>query len=110
MSKPGDAAMLVKIKDKGQVTLPAKTRKRYGLDVGDYVELVEEGNSIRLTPKAIAPRPPAMDAPLKEALEDERAGRFLTATAPGKPKPAVPVRKSVFPDYIVCLEDGMQFK
>jgi predicted transcriptional regulator len=24
--------------------------------------------------------------------------------------PAVPVKKSVFPDYIVCLEDGKQFK
>ena len=23
-----------------------------------------------------------------------------------KPQPAVPVRKSVFPDYIICLEDG----
>jgi predicted transcriptional regulator len=26
------------------------------------------------------------------------------------PKPAVPVRKSVTPDYIVCLEDGKKFK
>lgn len=25
-------------------------------------------------------------------------------------KPAVPVRKSVFPDYIVCLEDGKKLK
>ena len=25
-------------------------------------------------------------------------------------KPAVPVRKSVFPDYIVCLEDGQKLK
>jgi predicted transcriptional regulator len=24
------------------------------------------------------------------------------------PKPAVPVSKSVFPDYIICLEDGKQ--
>jgi Predicted transcriptional regulator len=26
------------------------------------------------------------------------------------PKPSVPVRKSVTPDYIVCLEDGKKFK
>ena len=26
------------------------------------------------------------------------------------PKPAVPVKKSVTPDYIVCLEDGKKFK
>jgi predicted transcriptional regulator len=25
-------------------------------------------------------------------------------------KPAVPVRKSVTPDYIICLEDGKKFK
>jgi len=27
-----------------------------------------------------------------------------------KAQPAVPVRKSVFPDYIVCLEDGKRLK
>jgi predicted transcriptional regulator len=27
-----------------------------------------------------------------------------------KAQPAVPIRKSVFPDYIVCLEDGKQLK
>jgi predicted transcriptional regulator len=26
------------------------------------------------------------------------------------PKPAVPVRKSITPDYIICLEDGKKFK
>src|SRR6478672_9557910 len=26
------------------------------------------------------------------------------------PKPAVPVKKSVTPDFIVCLEDGKKFK
>lgn len=25
-------------------------------------------------------------------------------------KPAVPIKKSVAPDYIICLEDGMKFK
>ena len=29
---------------------------------------------------------------------------------PDKPQPAVPVRKSVFPDHIVCLEDGKKLK
>ena len=27
-----------------------------------------------------------------------------------RPQPAVPVKKSVTPDYIVCLEDGKKFK
>ncbi len=34
--------------------------------------------------------------------------------APAEPavdqKPAVPVKKSVFPDYIICLEDGKKLK
>jgi predicted transcriptional regulator len=29
---------------------------------------------------------------------------------PEKPQPAVPVKKSVHPDYIVCLEDGKKLK
>jgi predicted transcriptional regulator len=27
-----------------------------------------------------------------------------------RPTPAVPIRKSVFPDYIICLEDGKRLK
>ena len=27
-----------------------------------------------------------------------------------KPKPPVPVKKSVHNDYLICLEDGMKFK
>jgi predicted transcriptional regulator len=34
-----------------------------------------------------------------------------TAPAPSeKPQPSVPVKRSVFPDYIVCLEDGKRLK
>jgi predicted transcriptional regulator len=29
---------------------------------------------------------------------------------PDKPQPAVPIKKSVFPDHIVCLEDGKKLK
>ncbi|MCS6855146.1 MAG: MucR family transcriptional regulator [Elioraea sp.] len=32
------------------------------------------------------------------------------ASAPEKPQPAVPIKKSVFPDYIICLEDGKKLK
>ena len=30
--------------------------------------------------------------------------------APDKPQPAVPAKTSVFPDFIVCLEDGKKLK
>jgi predicted transcriptional regulator len=29
---------------------------------------------------------------------------------PERPKPAVSIKKSIFPDYIVCLEDGQKLK
>lgn len=29
---------------------------------------------------------------------------------PDKPQPAVPIKKSVFPDHVVCLEDGKKQK
>jgi predicted transcriptional regulator len=29
---------------------------------------------------------------------------------PEKPQPAVPVKKSIFADYIICLEDGKKLK
>jgi predicted transcriptional regulator len=32
------------------------------------------------------------------------------ASAPAQAKPAVPIRRSVQPDYIVCLEDGKKLK
>jgi len=32
------------------------------------------------------------------------------APAPEVPKPAVPVRKSIFKEHLVCLEDGLKFK
>ena len=31
-------------------------------------------------------------------------------TEPEKQTPAVPIKKSVMPDYVICLEDGRKFK
>jgi predicted transcriptional regulator len=33
-----------------------------------------------------------------------------TAAPAERAQPAVPIRKSVFPDYIICLEDGKRLK
>lgn len=38
------------------------------------------------------------------------AGRSEIETSSAKLKPAVPVKKSLTDDYIICLEDGKQFK
>jgi predicted transcriptional regulator len=37
-------------------------------------------------------------------------GKAPAEPEPEKPTPAVPIRKSVTPDYIVCLEDGKKLK
>lgn len=31
-------------------------------------------------------------------------------SAPARPEPAVPIKRSIMPDYIVCLEDGRKLK
>jgi predicted transcriptional regulator len=38
------------------------------------------------------------------------AGLGTGTPTPVKPQPAVPVKRSVFPDHIVCLEDGKKLK
>jgi predicted transcriptional regulator len=38
------------------------------------------------------------------------AGVGKDPVQPDKPQPAVPIKKSVFPDHIVCLEDGKKLK
>jgi predicted transcriptional regulator len=38
------------------------------------------------------------------------AGVGREPSQPDKPQPAVPVKKSIFPDHIVCLEDGKKLK
>ena len=38
------------------------------------------------------------------------AGVGKEQVLPDKQLPAVPVKKSVFPDYIICLEDGKKLK
>ena len=48
--------------------------------------------------------------PLIESIHRTLTGLGKTPEEPARPDPAVPIRKSVFPDYIVCLEDGKKLK
>ena len=51
---------------------------------------------------------PGLIAEVYAALARTSSG---AAEAPAEPlKPAVPVRKSVTPDFVICLEDGQKFK
>ncbi len=52
---------------------------------------------------------PALIGAVHQALQ-QISSPAPAAKAEEAPTPAVPVRKSVTPDYIVCLEDGKKFK
>ena len=61
---------LVKVKTKGQVTLPTRLREQAGLNVGDLLEAkLEKNGKITLTPKSL------IDRHIEEGLEDIRKGR-----------------------------------
>jgi len=47
---------------------------------------------------------------LIESVYTTLAAVGTVAPTPEKPLPAVPVKRSVFPDHIVCLEDGKKLK
>ena len=74
----------------------------------------------RAHPQPKAPPRPARAAPAEKKAEKKHEEAKKPAPAPlprrepepqPEPlKPAVPVKKSVTPDYIVCLEDGKKFK
>src|SRR6202049_3468193 len=51
---------------------------------------------------------PTLISQVHAALKRVSGGQ---AAAPAEPlKPAVPVKRSITPEYIVCLEDGLKFK
>ena len=52
---------------------------------------------------------PALIEQVFTALSNVRSGGVSVAKPP-RPLPAVPIKRSVQPDYIVCLEDGKQLK
>ncbi len=52
---------------------------------------------------------PALIRQVHDSLKDAAGGAAAPDQAP-RPKPAVSVRASIKPDYIVCLEDGIKLK
>jgi predicted transcriptional regulator len=81
-----------------------------GVDMDDdMIELSAEIVCAYVSHNALSPT----DLP-KLIAEVHGALRGLQSTGIVEPveelKPAVPIRKSVAPDYIICLEDGKKFK
>ncbi len=52
---------------------------------------------------------PALIASVDAALRGLTGGA-QTAAETEKPAPAVPIKKSITPGYLICLDDGMKFK
>jgi predicted transcriptional regulator len=53
---------------------------------------------------------PALIERIYKTLSGVGGDAPVTSVSAERPQPAVPIRKSVMPDYIVCLEDGKKLK
>jgi predicted transcriptional regulator len=53
---------------------------------------------------------PNLIAAVAAALRQLGSGATVVAPAGEKREPAISIRKSVTPDYLICLDDGKQFK
>lgn len=81
-------------------------------------EILEQDNLIELTADIVSAyisNNTISAGDLPALIDEVHAALHKTATGPGEPepeplKPAVSVKKSVTPDYIICLEDGKKFK
>ena len=73
----------------------------------DLLELTAQIVSAHVSNNSVAPD--ALPGLIQEVYRS-LAGVGQEAVLPDKPQPAVPVRKSVFPDHIICLEDGKKLK
>jgi predicted transcriptional regulator len=79
---------------------------------------MEKDNLIELTAEIVSAyvsSNPIGSADITKLIRDVHAALHRTASgavqqATEPPKPAVAVKKSITPEYIVCLEDGQKFK
>jgi AbrB family looped-hinge helix DNA binding protein len=67
---------LVRIKQKFQVTIPARLRAALHLKEGELLEATTDGATIVLTPKTVVDRADVAAA-VSEGLEDARQGRTV---------------------------------
>lgn len=73
----------------------------------DVLGLTAQIVSAHVSNNAVAPD--ALPALIQDVYRT-LVGVGKESPAAEKPQPAVPVKRSVFPDYIVCLEDGKKLK
>ena len=75
----------------------------------ELIDMTAEIVSAYVGHNTIAPEElPGLIHQVFAALSGASAG--AAAAAPPQSEPAVPIRKSITPDYLICLEDGKKFK
>ncbi len=79
-------------------------------------DITKDANLLGLTAQIVSAhvannpiQPDALPA-LIQSVFKTLAGAGKEAPEPAKLDPAVPIKKSIFPDHIVCLEDGKKLK
>lgn len=78
-------------------------------DKVNYVELAADIVSAYVANNSVAAvELPALINEVHTALRRVSTGAGKSAAEP--PKPAIAIKKSITPDYIICLEDGKKFK
>ena len=79
------------------------------IDTANYIGLTAEIVSAYVSNNTVASADiPALISQIHAALLRVSSGRAETPLEPAKP--AVSVKKSMTPEYLVCLEDGKRFK
>ena len=76
-------------------------------NVSELLELTTEIVSAHAGNNTVAP------SDLPQLIQDVYKALVVVGTVPAvleRPRPAVAIKKSIFPDYIVCLEDGKKLK
>ncbi len=77
--------MTTKIGEKFRVTLPARVRKQFRLEIGDPLEIIVTGEAILLKPKKLIDASqqyfwtPEWQARERQVTEDYRKGRYKAA-------------------------------
>jgi AbrB family looped-hinge helix DNA binding protein len=72
---------LVRVKEKAQVTLPDKFRRKLGINCGDYLEVEIKKNKMIFTPKILIDKEEVTlskegEKKMEEALKDIKEGRI----------------------------------
>lgn len=79
-------------------------------DKADLIDMTAEIVSAYVGHNTVAPDElPGLINKIHAALSSAATGDGETGGA-SRDEPAVPVRKSITPDYLICLEDGKKFK